>query len=310
MGGLEREYRAQRGFIDACEDVGALMTWMREYRDESRAAAGRGDRRASARYDDLAERAEDRVVELKAARRAAPLLARVKEWPAAPTPPPVDPEHEALRRQAEDAERRRVAAEERAARVQEEATRAAEAHARELARLRAEELTRARVAPTPVHAAPSRPVVAPSPVAPARTKPAAARGAPVARPAPPAPAPEAEAEELTPLARLFQEAITETRPTRKAPSLPPKVTAALDPAPVPDELPLLTGANLASYRAWLGVSQRALAARFGVEQGTISKGESHPRALLGPTLRRALHLAMGQPREDGPTLDAPSSLAS
>jgi DNA-binding transcriptional regulator YiaG len=73
---------------------------------------------------------------------------------------------------------------------------------------------------------------------------------------------------------------------------------------------LLTGADLASYRAWLGVSQRALAARFGVEQGTISKGESHPRALLGPTLRRALHLAMGQPREDGPTPDAPSSLAS
>ena len=29
-----------------------------------------------------------------------------------------------------------------------------------------------------------------------------------------------------------------------------------------------------------------------------------------PTLRRALHLAMGQPREDSPTLDAPSSLAS
>ncbi len=235
---------------------------------------------------------------------------RVKERPTAPTPPPVDPEREALHRQAEEAERRRVAAEERAARVQEEATRAAEAHAKELARLRAEELTRARVAPSPVPAAPPRPVVAPSPVAPARTKPAAARGAPIARRAPPAPAPGAEAEELTPLARLFQEAITEAPPTRKAPSPTPKVTAAPDPAPVPDELPLLTGADLASYRAWLGVSQRALATRFGVEQGTISKGESHPRALLGPTLRRALHLAMGQPREDGPSPDAPTSLAS
>ncbi len=85
MSGLEREVRAQRGFIEACEDVGALMAWMREYRDESRAAAARGDRRASARYDDLAELAEDRVVELKAARRAAPRPDRVKVT-TGPTP--------------------------------------------------------------------------------------------------------------------------------------------------------------------------------------------------------------------------------
>ncbi len=65
-----------------------------------------------------------------------------------------------------------------------------------------------------------------------------------------------------------------------------------------DGIPLHTGADLVAYRTWLGVDQRALAAKFGVGQGTISKGESRPTTLLGPALRKALHEAMGEPRQD------------
>ena len=53
-------------------------------------------------------------------------------------------------------------------------------------------------------------------------------------------------------------------------------------------LPPLTGADLTSWRSHLGLTQQVAAERLGVRQGTISKAEHQPNALLGPALRRAL----------------------
>lgn len=74
-------------------------------------------------------------------------------------------------------------------------------------------------------------------------------------------------------------------------------SAAPPPAPV-DEIPPLTGADLASYRSWLGVSQRALATKLGVEQSSVSRGEGRPTTVLPASLRQALHKAMAEPRAD------------
>ena len=82
---------------------------------------------------------------------------------------------------------------------------------------------------------------------------------------------------------------------------PPKEAPAAVPLPPPDPvdaLPPLTGAELTSYRTWLGVSQRALAIKFAVEQSVISKSEGKPTTVLPPQLRKALHQAMGEPRPD------------
>ena len=137
------------------------------------------------------------------------------------------------------------------------------------------------------------------------------------------------AADLTPLARMFREGLIEAAPepaprirapasssttgatTPKAPAMKPSYTAApapvkptaapAPPAPVVDpdaDLPPLTGADLTSFRTWLGASQRALAAKLAVEQSTISKGEGRPTTVLPPQLRRALHRAMGEPRAD------------
>ena len=133
-------------------------------------------------------------------------------------------------------------------------------------------------------------------------------------------------DEPTPLALLFQERLTgvmetpvATLPAPRAsnapaaarapapaasPAPPQNAAAPTIPAKVPappanpvDELPALTGADLASYRTWLGASQRALAAKLAVEQSVISKSEGKPTTVLPPQLRKALHLAMQEPRD-------------
>ena len=90
-----------------------------------------------------------------------------------------------------------------------------------------------------------------------------------------------------------------TPPPRARPvAPPPPAPAPSAPTDVMDDVPQHTGADLAAYRAWLGVDQRALAVKFGVGQGTISKGESRPTVVLGPALRKALHEAMSEPGPD------------
>lgn len=129
--------------------------------------------------------------------------------------------------------------------------------------------------------------------------------------------PVAAPVELTPIAQLFQERLAEavlvapapaiaapkvagtvTQPGRKAAAnRPPVAPTAPAVAPV-DDVPQLTGADLTSFRNWLGVSQRALASKLTVEQSVISKSEGKPTTVLPPQLRKALHQAMGEPRPD------------
>ena len=383
MGATDREFQAQSAFIAACDDPSTLLDWMREYRDGERAAVGRGDEEAARQMDDLAELAEDRAIELKAALIvAARPMARVVDTQPSPPPTPIladDAGVELRRVKAELAASREAQA--RAERERVAAVALAEQHEREAAapkfvaapvgpapaeivaapvphnrspereahralvieneRLRLQ-AARARAVNQPPLAARSQVVASAPPAVPVQRGPgpaaamrptaaptptmAAAPVAPIqarptaltqARPAPgPAPAMSGArsgpAVELTPLALLFQQRLTESmpaasaipaglavKPTRQpssAPALPPPVPPT--PADPMDGIPLHTGADLVAYRTWLGVDQRALAAKFGVGQGTISKGESRPTTLLGPALRKALHEAMSEPRQD------------
>ena len=382
MGATDREFQAQSAFIAACDDPNTLLDWMREYRDGERAAVGRGDEEAARQMDDLAELAEDRAIELKAAQIvAARPNARVVDTQPSPPPTPVladDSGAELRRVRAELAASREAQA--RAERERVAAVALAEQHEREAAapkfvaapvgpapaeivaapvphnrspereahralvieneRLRLQ-AARARAVNQPPLAARSqvvasappavpvqrgpgpaaamRPTAAPTPtmaaapVAPIQARPTAvtqARPGPVPTPATVSPRP-GPGVELTPLARLFQQRLTETTPATTArPEPSPRTATRPTPptaqpapvAPVPTDpladVPQHTGADLLAYRTWLGVDQRALAAKFGVGQGTISKGESRPTTLLGPALRKALHEAMSEPRQD------------
>ena len=57
--------------------------------------------------------------------------------------------------------------------------------------------------------------------------------------------------------------------------------------PVAEPQPL-TGADLAAHRRVVGMTQSGFADWLGVTQGTVSKAEGNPRALLGPAVRLAL----------------------
>lgn len=206
-----------------------------------------------------------------------------------------------------EAEAKRVAAEaERAARDEAKRMAAKEAQDAERAAANAEAAARAAAASTVR--------------TPARTAPAPG-DAPRPRPAesPVATLSSSTAPGLTPLAALFQERLAEVMATPDGPPSEPDVPVAVAARPAPasvkpapqkavassaptlppapaDDLPSLTGADLTAFRTWLDVSQRGLAAKLGVEQSSISKGEGKPRTILPPSLRKALHLAMQEPR--------------
>lgn len=124
------------------------------------------------------------------------------------------------------------------------------------------------------------------------TPPAVAKAA---RPAPPCarPIPATPTPTMRSIARPSP--TSETRRSTRS-RLPLPTLAASQPlppppppiAPAPPEPPPFTGADLAGYRTSLGLSQGVLAARLGTTQGTVSKAEGNPTALLGPTLRSAM----------------------
>lgn len=58
--------------------------------------------------------------------------------------------------------------------------------------------------------------------------------------------------------------------------------------PSAEELPAHTGADLAALRRSSGLAQGAFAQLLGVTQGTVSKAEGNPRAVVGPALRLAM----------------------
>ena len=370
------DFVAERGFIAASDDPNQVFDWMSDYDQRRRDAQADDDDDTAARFAELRQEAEDRVVELKAARlrRATPRHAAPAEpvaRPAAEVPtrrevgrpaavqeapkPTVDPlavarAEWARRREAEEAAARKAAEEaeaaaervaneelrqlrERAAnakarreaalaatgRIEVEAKRAAAEAAREQARRQAakEVEDEERKAAEAEAAARGAATSVAKRAAGATVRPAMARVVESARP---------KAEEATPLALLYQERLTEVLATPSEtlpaprPSIAPPVARAPAPAaspapsqpvavpPIPakvhapppnpvEELPALTGADLASYRTWLGASQRALAAKLAVEQSVISKSEGKPTTVLPPQLRKALHLAMQEPRD-------------
>jgi hypothetical protein len=69
-----------------------------------------------------------------------------------------------------------------------------------------------------------------------------------------------------------------------------------DPPEAPDRYlsasGTLSGADLAAWRARLGLTQQAAADRLGVRQGTVSKAESRSGEELGTVLREALASAL------------------
>jgi DNA-binding XRE family transcriptional regulator len=124
------------------------------------------------------------------------------------------------------------------------------------------------------------------PVAPARVQTARPTPPPVPQPRPAGLSIEVAKES----AGTAPVSVTDAEPQRNTP-----------PAPVSPEstaiLPQLTGADLASWRSRLGLTQQAAAERLGVRQGTISKAESGPEIVLGPALRQALLVALSaEPR--------------
>lgn len=270
----ERQQRRQR---DDATEIAAAKQIAAE-----RAAAEEAEAEAKRRDDEelrqLRQRAQNAEARVRAAQAETARLKAVQQQAAV-----------AQERERRQREKERAA---RDARAQEQAAAGAEAAARAAAQV----VIEVAAMPAPVISMPQDP-----------------RQASVATESGPATAPV----ELTTIARLFQERLAEpaltptaaaiaapnlsgtvTQPPRKSAAkasvVPPKAPAA-DPI---DDLPPLTGADLASYRTWLGASQRALAAKLAVEQSVICKGEGKPTTVLPPQLRKALHQAMGEPRPD------------
>lgn len=379
------DFAAERGFIGASVDPNEILSWMNEYGQHGRDAEAEGDDEAASQFEELHQEAEDRVVELKAAKieRETPKPPKDRVVRVVETAPPRQREEpaaeaqatrradsrtepvrsleqddsaeraanraEAERRRADDeelhhlterarkAEARLAAAEAATARILADQRRAAEAQDQErrrVAKERAEkemlDKERAAVAAEvrAQAAAKAASAAATTSVARVTTVVSIPDGANAGRRTSPGMNVErtrttgtsqAAVPEMTPLARMFQERLAEPAPevaqgargtTTQAPATkasppptraPAKLTAAPPPTPTIDpdaDLPQLTGSDLTSFRKWLGVSQRALASKFTVEQSVISKSEGKPTTVLPPQLRKALNQAMGEPRAD------------
>lgn len=372
------DFAAERGFIEASVDPNEILSWMNEYGQHGRDAEAEGDDEAAAQFEELHQEAEDRVVELKAAKieretpkppkdrvvrvvetaqprqRKEPVAeARATRRAGSRTDPVRSLDRDdsaeraanraaAERRRADDEELHQLTerarkAEAATARILADQRRAAEAQDQErrrVAKERAEkemlDKERAAVAAEvrAQAAAKAASAAATTSVARVTTVVSSPEGADAGRRTSPGMNVErtrttgtsqAAVPEMTPLARMFQERLAEPAPevasraramAPQAPatkaSQPPtqaraKLTAAPPPTPTidpDDDLPQLTGADLTSYRTWLGVSQRALASKLTVEQSVISKSEGKPSTVLPPQLRKALHHAMGEPRPD------------
>lgn len=259
MSSTQYNLASERNFIDACDDPAAILDWMRDYASNRRAAEADGDDDAAEGLEDLIEFAEERVVELKTIRVAPPASRAVHR----PSTAERWSHQQATPVGPRQADPELHALRERARNAE---ARLAAAQA-ETTRIQAEQQRQAKEQERERHRA-------------ARHAEALERAA-------------ADAEATTKMAahvKLPAPGLAFARPS------PISAVASAAAAPV-DVLPPLMGSDLTSFRNWLGVSQRALATKLGVEQSTISKGEGKPAAVLAPGLRRALHVAMSQPRE-------------
>jgi DNA-binding transcriptional regulator YiaG len=302
MDPLDRAVIEERIWIKQSQDVAALLDRMAEYRETARAAEQAGNDRAVRRIGDLLELAEERVIDLKAAKlRGArgPALgdhaeSRPRPDRVAPTAPSEPGPEEQLRAARAElaattaahraavlareaaARRERDAAEEREAkRAAERERQRREERQREAQRLRVADERRGAGAPRAEedHRIAERSRIAASlPVK--QAPPPATLPSPVASASPAKPAPHG-----TPGSR------------GQAPSLPAPTPASGDTgraASAAEEPPAYTGADLAALRRSSGLAQGAFAAELGVTQGTVSKAEGTPSAVLGPALRLAM----------------------
>lgn len=269
MGGALLDVHAERAFIEASDDPAEILGWMREYRAAQRET---DDDDACAELDELIAFAEDRVVALKA-ERLAPKPKRGVEQIVEP------PVRTSLSRLVDAPPRASVQ------RCQAESDDAALHQLRERARRARErqavaEAETARLKEAQVVAAKERVRIEQER---ARRREQALRHA-------------QEHERAAAFAEAEARAAAQAAPRNTSPPAVVSSTAPPEVPPTPTEvdLPPLTGADLVAFRTRRGLSQRTLAATLGVEQGTISKGESKAAAVLGPALRAALHKAMGE----------------
>ena len=120
----------------------------------------------------------------------------------------------------------------------------------------------------------------------------------VPAPRAPAPSPNSPPRPTTKVPPKRSEA--ETAAVKSGRSSPPRAhpSAASGNAPQkPSKATLLTGADLARFRAERKLSQRAAAQLLGVAHGTIAKGEKDPKKALGAALQAGLGTAL---REEAP----------
>lgn len=313
MDTLEGKFQRQKAWIARCEDVQELLDRMVGYRRDLQAGVRNGDALLRMRASDLLELAEDRVVELKAQRVAAAAKAAAPVPPPPPAPPVESPEAAEVRRLREELAmrdrregdrrtdqetRRRVAWE---ARIEEQ--RQKEEHERQVRE--DEEQDRARRLKQEESAATARLTNAQAAEVEARAMLIRARAheaqrgnvaepvrqVRVATPAPTATRTAAVAPSTQPVARPSRPVVVERETPKATKPVPPPAPMPTATAPTVsvDALPAYTGRDLADYRLGHGLTQRAIAAMLGVEQGTVCKGEGRPGAVLGPTLRAAFH---------------------
>jgi hypothetical protein len=278
MNALREAFDSERAWLRACDDQRAVLDRMAAYRDDLATARRLGNGDAYALAERLVELAEDRLTVLKVeahrkrqqraeasaeprpngAQRPTPV-----EAPARPVGAPVRAdEGEAVRRLQSELAASREALQ-RASRERDEAERRARAVSEE---------REAAVAPRGVASPPSQ----------------VATGTGAARGATPAPARVAVSATVVPSVR--RHTVEAANEAQRAPvNVPTPVPATPDRA----DTPALTGADLAAFRRRERLTQVAAAHRLGVTQGTISKAEGNPRAVLGPTLSDALRRACG-----------------
>ena len=325
MDPLDRAFPSERAWIARAEDVREVLDRMADYRDDARAAERVGNTKAKLRVSDLLELAEDRVAELKAeairARRPRPATdERSASRPDARTPVQASTDDTVAAELR--AARAELAATKAAHRIEVAAREAAERRERQAAAMREGEraVERERLEDAEREAEAKRERIAER----RRTAEGAARRAAMAEkarlqagahglegapgPADAVPVPEArmtdaEAQSATHTA-IVVGAVHAT--ARAANGAGPRARGRLpgraaDPACGPDrpsapdvraesteEPPAFTGAQLAALRRSTGLAQAAFAQKLGVTQGTVSKAEGNPRAVLGPALRVAM----------------------
>ena len=95
MSAIQREFQRQKEWIAACDDPQEVLDKMTEYREAQRAAIRSGNALGRARCADLLELAEDRVVELKAAKIAAEEQRNTARRAPVAALPPAAPERQA-----------------------------------------------------------------------------------------------------------------------------------------------------------------------------------------------------------------------